>query len=239
MGNQDIRLRYKRSVIGPFWISITLAAWIAGISILYSQILNAPFLDYLVYLSCGLLAWNFISAIVAEGSVSLIDNSGHIKSAPISLSVFAARVVYRNSIVFLHNSVVVGIVLIYAGVGFSTTTLLALPGMAAIGLVLFFAIGISGVLCARFRDLQQVISNLMQVSFFLTPIIWQPGMNGRSMVVSQINPFYHLIELVRSPLMGALPARSSVLFVTIMIVLMAAGAVIAWSSARRRVFYWV
>ncbi|MEZ5947295.1 MAG: ABC transporter permease [Hyphomonas sp.] len=190
MANQDVKLRYKRSIIGPFWISLTLAAWIVGISVLYAQILKQPFLEYLVFLSCGLLAWNMISAVISEGSVSVIDNSAHISSAPMPLSLFAARVVYRNLIVFLHNSVVIAGVLIYARAKL-TPALLVLPfSVMAIAIILFLFISVTGPLCARFRDLQQILSNLLQVSFFLTPIIWQPGQISGRHLVTGANPFF-------------------------------------------------
>jgi lipopolysaccharide transport system permease protein len=239
MGNQDIRLRYKRSVIGPFWITLTLAAWVAGISILYSQILNAPFREYLVYLTCGLLAWNFISAIINEGNGSLVDNAAHIQSARIPLSVFPARVVYRNYIVVLHNAVVVALVLLYSRAEIGLTALLAMPGLLMVGLCLFFAISITGVLCARYPDLKQVISSLMQMGFFLTPILWQPGMAGRSSFALNANPLYHLIELIRAPLLGTTPSTYSFVFVFCMLIALGLGALFAWSVARRRVFYWV
>ncbi|WP_300375455.1 ABC transporter permease [Henriciella sp.] len=239
MGNQDIKLRYKRSVIGPFWISLTLAAWIAGISILYAQILNQPFLDYLVFLSCGLLAWNLISAIIGEGSVSIIDNGGHIRSAAIPLSLFAARVVYRNVIVFFHNLLVIALVLIYAKVP-PTPALLILPAsLFANAILLYFFISITGPLCARFRDLQQIISNLLQVSFFLTPIIWQPGqMSGRTLI-TDANPFYHMIELIRAPLMGSLPTTTNLVACGTMLIAGWLASMLVWRYSRKRVIYWL
>ncbi|MBD3768947.1 MAG: ABC transporter permease [Rhodobacterales bacterium] len=239
MGNQDIKLRYKRSIIGPFWISLTLAAWIAGISILYSQILKQPFLDYLVFLSCGLLAWNLISAVIGEGSVSVIDNAGHLRSAPIPISIFAARVIYRNIVVFLHNILVVVCVLIYAKVKL-TLALLFLPvGLAMTCMILFFVISVTGPLCARFRDLQQIISNMMQVSFFLTPIIWQPGQMGGRTLITGANPFYHLIELIRAPLMGHLPAKQTLVAASLMLLGSLVVALIVWQYSRKRIIFWL
>ncbi|KCZ49346.1 ABC transporter permease [Hyphomonas pacifica] len=239
MGNQDIKLRYKRSIIGPFWISLTLAAWIAGISILYAQILKQPFLDYLVFLSCGLLAWNMISAVISEGSVSVIDNSSHLMSAPMPLSIFAARVVYRNIIVFFHNMLVVVCVLIYAKVHITWAMLFLPVGLLINCLILFFFISVSGPLCARFRDLQQIISNLLQVSFFLTPIIWQTGQIGGRTLVTHANPFYHMIELIRAPLMGYIPSTDTLIASGVMLIGGLIAALIVWRYSRKRVIFWL
>ena len=130
MGNQDIKLRYRRSVIGPFWISLSLAALIFALAILYSQIFNEPFADYLRWLSSGFLVWFLMSSMLIEGCSIGTEAEGQLRNASIPIPVLAARMVYRNWIVFLHNAIVTLLAVIF---GHSDAAdALIFPGVATV-----------------------------------------------------------------------------------------------------------
>jgi ABC-type polysaccharide/polyol phosphate export permease len=246
MAGQDILLRYRRSVLGPFWISISMAALILAIGYLYSAVMHLDLVTYLSYLAFGLLAWNFLSSLLNEGCNIVIEAEGHLRSVAIPTPVLAARMVYRNLIIFLHNAVVVGLLIIFlARYGFRVSPMapLSLVGVLIYLLIGYFAAIALGPLCARFRDIPQVIANVLQVAFFLSPIIWGVGTSlaGPRALFKDANPFYHLLQVVRGPLLGgpeaATPTNWLVSLSILGVLFVAALATLALS--RRRIYLWL
>lgn len=239
LGNQDIYLRYKRSVIGPFWISISLGAMILGMSLLFSQIYLIEFKDYLYWLAVSFLVWMLISGMMTETGSVLAESESPLRNVRISQPTLVSRMVYRNFLIFLHNALVVAAVIIIFGYRPDWSMLWALPGLAVLLLMGFlYAISMSA-LCLRFRDISQVVSSILQIAFFLTPIIWQPSQGRVSAEFVLWNPFYHLIELVRAPLLGGAPTLLNYQVSLGVVAVLAVTSLFALALTRRRVFLWL
>jgi lipopolysaccharide transport system permease protein len=239
MAGQDITMRYRRSVLGPFWISISMAALVLGIGLLYSQVMHQPFKEYLYFLACGFLIWNLLSSLINEGCNIVIEAEGHLRSVPIPTPVLAARMVYRNFVIFLHNVLVVGAMVLLFGKTLTLSAAVAPLGVLLIVLIGYFGAIALGPICARFRDIAQVIANVMQVAFFLSPIIW--GMNeadARS-IVKDANPFYHLLEIVRAPLLGAWPTAANWIVSASILGFAFLAALWTLATTRRRIYLWL
>lgn len=239
MGNQDIHMRYRRSLLGPFWISLSMAVMVLGMALLYGRIFQQEFHEFLYWLSCSFLLWFFVSGMISDGMQIAIEAESQLRSVPIPLPVLAARMVHRNVVIFLHNAVVIAALMVLFGHTLSAVTLMALPGIAVLIGVGFFAALVLGPLCLRFRDIAQVVSNLMQIAFFLTPIIWKPDQGRVPAIIVEANPFYHLIEIVRAPLLGHWPTRLDWI-----VSLGALGALtflslVTLTMARRKIFIWL
>jgi ABC-type polysaccharide/polyol phosphate export permease len=238
MAHQDIQMRYKRSLIGPFWISISMAAFVVGIGLLYSQILRQPLEGYLVYLGCGMLAWNLLSGLVLDGAGAVIENESNLRSVPLPIPVLVARSVYRNLIIFLHNAVVIVGLMILFGHVWTWSALWSLVGLAATLLMGFFLALILAPLCTRFRDIMQVLANFMQLFFFLTPILWTANSTGRMLVIDA-NPFHHFIEAIRAPLLGTPVSSLTVVAIAGCLVIGAVLAVASLAVSRKQVYVWI
>ena len=114
LGWQDIKQRYRRSVIGPFWITIATAVQATAMGLLYSVLLDVNLTEFLPYVTLGLIIWNLINASILEGADVFIANEGLIKQLPTPLSVHVYRLVWRQVILFGHNIVIfVVIAIIY------------------------------------------------------------------------------------------------------------------------------
>lgn len=206
LGLQDIELRYKRSLLGPFWISAALVAMVLALAFVFAEVFRTAFVTYISFISAGLLTWYLILALVNEACASVTEHSAFLQNVRLPLTVIAGRVVFRNAIVFVHNLIaIVGLLLIF-GAHLTSTALIAIPGALTILLLGYFLVIALGPLCARFRDIPLVIQNVMQVIFFLTPIFWMPNAVSHRPMFAVANPFYHLIELVRAPLLGNEPS---------------------------------
>jgi ABC-type polysaccharide/polyol phosphate export permease len=239
MGNQDISLRYRRSIIGPFWISLAMAALVLGIGLLYSQIFHMPFREFLLYFACGMLPWNFISSMIVDSCSVVIDAEGHLRSVPLPAPLFSARMAYRNFLIFLHNLIVVLGLLLIINHSLPLTSFVALGGVV-IYLVCGFAAGtILGPISARFRDIPQFVGTMVQLLFFLTPVMWRPGQLSPNSPAVQLNPLYHLIELVRAPLLGKLPMTRDWIVGLGLTVFLIVAAVIAQALTRKKLFLWL
>lgn len=238
MGGSDITLRYRRSVLGPFWISLAMAAMVLAIGSLYAQVMNQPREAFLSYLGCGLLAWTFLSTMVNE-SCLIVTEAWHLRSATIPVPILAARMVFRNSVIFLHNAVIVLGMLALLGHRYTAAAVNALAGLGAYLLLGLFVAVTLGPLCARFRDLTSLIGSVMQIMFFLTPIFWVPGASSARPMVVDVNPFYHFIEVLRQPMLGHAPTVTNWTVVAAVSGVMGAVAVISLAACRRKLFLWL
>ncbi|AXB45860.1 ABC transporter permease [Amycolatopsis albispora] len=275
LGWQDIKQRYRRSVLGPFWITISQGVIALGLGVLYAVLFGAPVATFLPYVATGLIVWTFISGCLTEGMECFIANEGLIKQLPSPLSVYALRTVWRQMLMFAHNIIVyVIIMLIYVATltgpytltgdgtcgganaawtchpGIGLDILLAIPGFVMVALNAGWVTMLLGIISTRFRDIPQVINALVQLLFYLTPIVWPldqvsaVGGNRHQLAetvlpIIQLNPIYHLVQVVRAPLLGQHLSIYSWLAVAGMAIVGWGLALVAMRNYRARVSYWV
>lgn len=207
LGLQDVRQRYRRSKLGPFWITISMGVMIGMIGLIFGQVMNNPMHDYLPFLATGIIFWTFISSSVTEGASSFIDGQGMIRQLNLPLTLYPMRVIWRNIIILGHNLLILPIAMMVVGKGLSWNIFWMIPGFVILVVNVFWVSLFLGVVCTRFRDMPQIVNSLLQVLFYLTPVIWMPGaLSGKTkMMILEPNPVYHLIELVRAPVLGHMP----------------------------------
>jgi ABC-2 type transport system permease protein len=239
MGLQDIRHRYRRSIIGPFWLTISMGVMVGSLGLLYGTIFRQQMDDYLPYLSAGFVVWGLISSLVLDGASAFISGEGLIKQLPAPLSIYVYRVAWTHLIIFFHNVWIVFIVLIWYGKNPGWTALVAFPALALVLLNGLWMGLLFGLLSSRFRDIPQIIASIVQVMFFLTPIIWQPSMIPGRALILDLNPFYYFVELVRRPLIGSLPDAGMWMSAFLITILGWSAALFFYTIYRWRLAYWV
>lgn len=236
---QDIKLRYRRSVIGPFWITISTGILVLAMGPLYGALLKQEIGPYLQHLSVSMIIWSFISGYINESCTAFIGAEGFIKEVKQPLTIHLLRVFSRNVLFLLHNTVIIIGVLAFFPPE-DPIMLLQIP----IGLLLLignlFWMGLFlATICARFRDIPQLVSNLLQMMFFVSPIIWKVDMLGRNRLAADVNPLYHLMELIRTPILGGQVGSLTWL---VAFGLLAGGltmTLLLFSRFRARVPYWL
>jgi len=239
LARSDITHRYRGSVLGPFWLTISTGVMLTALGVLYAKLFRMDVTDYLPWLAVSLIIWNTLSQSVTDASASLTGAEGVIRQMPLPYTVHALRVVFRNAVVAAHNLPLIGVVFAVFGVAPSWTALLALPGLLLLGIGTFAAAIFLGMACARFRDIPPIVGSVMQIAFFVSPVIWKPGMVGHWEPYLPINPFFAVMETVRAPLMG----ETGGILVWLMALLWT-GALCALASAffvrfRGRIAFWV
>jgi len=241
LGWHDIRGRYRRSAIGPFWLTISMGVMIASIGVVFGQIFNTPMDEYLPFLAAGIILWAFITGTINEGCTGFIEAEAMIKQLPIPLFVHILRMLWRNLLILAHNILILPLVLLVMGKGIGLEALLAIAGLLLVALCLSWVALLLAMLCARYRDLAQIVASVLQVAFYLTPIIWMPLLLPDRMgsTFLKLNPFYHLLELIRAPLLGVVPSLTSWLVVLVIAVVGWGFTLLVFFRLRHRVVYWL
>ncbi|HAT34490.1 MAG TPA: ABC transporter permease, partial [Rhodospirillaceae bacterium] len=212
-GWNDIAQKYRRSKLGPFWNSLNLAVQVVAIGFVFSTLWKMDIGELMPYLCPGLILWNLLTGFVNEGCQSFSASGNIIKSINLPLSIHAYRVITRNLVLFLHNAVVYIAVVVIFGVELNLATLFLIPAFVFYIINGVWVTLLFGVLSARFRDVPQVMTNLLLLMFFVTPIFWFPNALGRSRYLADFNVIFHFIDIGRMPMMGNMPSLTSWLVV--------------------------
>lgn len=239
-GWQDIRLRYRRSTLGPLWITLSMMITIYSMGFLYGHLFHMELKNYFPYLATGLLTWNLISTLIIESNNVFVEAGHYLKQIKLPYSIFVLRIITRNFIIFAHNTLAVIPILIFFHVPFGLATFSVLFSLLLLAINAFNYGLVLGILGARFRDITQIIVNLVQVIFFLTPILWMPGiLPQRYHFFAGLNPFAHFISLIRSPLMGAFPSLTTMIAVSVVTLIGLTIMLMLMYRSRHRIVFWL
>jgi lipopolysaccharide transport system permease protein len=239
LGWQDVRARYRRSALGPFWITLSMGVMIGTIGLVFGQIFQSPMQEFLPFLTIGMVLWTFIAAVITEGATGFISAEGIIKQLPIPLFVHIMRMIWRNLLILLHNLVIFPLVLLAVGKPIGWIALLSIPGLALNILNLGWIVLLLAIICARYRDLPQMVASVLQVVFYVTPVMWIPSLLRNRMYLLDLNPAYHLLEITRGPLLGNMPSATNWLVAGGMAVAGWVVALLVFGRYRRRIAYWL
>ena len=208
LGWQDIKQRYRRSLLGPLWITVATGVTAVAMGLLYGELFGIDIKTFLPHVTLGLIFWNFISQSILEGSVVFSSNEGLLKQIPSPLSVHVYRLVWRQSIIFAHNIVIYAVVMAVFPQPVNWTILLIIPALFLFALNAIWVTIVFGILSTRFRDIGQLLATVVQLVFFMTPIIWttdnigQNAQNSSRLKLVELNPMFHYLEISRGPLVG-------------------------------------
>lgn len=209
---QDIKSRYRGSMLGPLWLVLNLGILVVALSVIYATIFGLKLDKYMSYVTTGFIAWWFVSGTLMDSCTAFTANSQIIRNLPLPIGVHVMRVLMRNTLLLLHNMIVYVVVVVAFGIWPNVNTLLALVGFGLVALLLF-SLGISlAIACARFRDIPHIVSSIVQVMVFVTPIMFFKDMLQNRSYIADVNPFYHMIEAIRAPLLGDFPEQSTWVF---------------------------
>lgn len=237
----DIRQRYRRSSLGPFWITISMGVTIACIGVIFGNIFKAPLKDFLPFLTSGLILWGFISSILNEATTVFPSAEGIIRQLPIPLFTHILRMITRNLYILAHNLIVLPLVYLCVQKPINFTSLLAIPGLFLLLVNLAWMALLISIICARFRDLTQIVASILQIFFYITPIIWMPSLlpSRASVMILEPNPFFHLLSIVREPLLGVAPSVNNWIFSVVLALFGSFLSIALFNIYRKRISYWL
>jgi ABC-type polysaccharide/polyol phosphate export permease len=238
LGNLEIKLRFRRSGLGPVWTSLSFAILVAALGAVYARVLGLAVRDYLPYLALGLFVWTFLSTVLLE-ACDVFGQAAHtLKQLNVPKSAFLYRLLWRNLVLLAFNALVVAIVLLACRTRLSATALLALPGLALLTVNLFWIAFLLALAGARFWAVSRGVQTALPIAMLVTPILWRPSLPALR-ELAEINPIYHAVELVRGPLLGRAPPIEiwvAAAFAAIVGFTLAFAALARW---RGRIAYWL
>jgi lipopolysaccharide transport system permease protein len=239
LANQDVKQRYRRSVLGPFWVTLSAVVSIIALALVYTHIFKIPTAEYLVFLTSGFIAWSYIASVVIESCTVFIGAEGIIRQVNLPLGIHVFRMIWRSLITLGHNLVIVVLVVLYMNVPFSWSFLALIPGLL-ITTTGAIALGyLLGGICTRYRDIPPIIASLVQVLFYVTPVIWPPRLLEGNEQLLTFNPFYYYLEILRSPMMGRWPSPEMWVVASALTVFLVVAAIAFIGRYRWRVAYWI
>ena len=237
----DIKQRYKRSTLGPLWVTISTGILIGMLSILWSTLFKLDVKDYVPFFSIGQVVWTYISMQLTDASIGFSQFDYIIKQGKVSFSSFILRLLSRNLIIFFHNFLIVIFVITFVSQsGWNFIAILSIFGLLLLSISLFAMSLILSVICTRFRDVQMIIQNILLVAFYFTPIMWKTDqLSDRINFYVNFNPIVHYMSIIRDPLLGQMPGAMSwyvaIGFALILLLL----SFFTLKKYRNRIAYWL
>ncbi|PQA88556.1 ABC transporter permease [Hyphococcus luteus] len=236
---EDIRNSYRRSYLGLVWVLVSFAVFLGIKVLIFLPLGGGDVRSFAPYVALGFLAWSFIASAVGEGCSAVTGAQNWIKGGRIPYFVFFFKTVTRVSIITLLNSLVVIVTLIASGVRLTPAAFFLFPASLLFLINGLWAVMLLSMLSARFRDLSHLVSTIMRMMFFLTPIFWHPDRMGELAKYLMYNPFAHFLFIFRDPVLyGTIPFDS----LSVVLAITAAGSLTAFlffAYARAKIAFWV
>jgi lipopolysaccharide transport system permease protein len=238
-GWTDIKLRYKGSILGPFWITLSMSIFILAIGIIYSHLLHQTLANYIPYLTCGFIIWNYISTSLIDSNEVFFNSKHFINHMRLPYLVFLYRIIWRNIIIFFHNSIVYLFVIFYFKVKVDYHILYFIPGFLLLTINLFFIALLISLIGTRYRDIPPVINSMLQIIFFVSPIAWMAKTINLPHLVLALNPVNYFLDIVRSPLLGEAPEVTSWIVCSGICCALCLIVTPAFAINRKRIPFWI
>lgn len=238
--SRDIKVRYKRSVLGLFWTILQPVLMTLVFTIVFSAALRVPGKNTPLYLISGYALWNFMAQATIQSMTVLASNGALIKRVALPRSVFVVSALFSSLINFLFTLIPIFVLMLITSQPL-TPSLLFLP--VPILLTALFALGVSLLLAPLalfFDDINHFYQVVVTMWLFLTPVVYfVTNIPAQYQFIIQSNPMTWLLELFRAPIYyGAMPDLTTLLLASGVAVLTL--AVGGWSFARlssRFVYY--
>jgi len=233
----DMRHRYVRSLLGPFWMSFQMAIMVAVLGSVIGHLSNDSAVARLPMLALSLTAWTFLNGVVLDATTALQNSASLIKDRALPPLIFLLQCTFRQALFALHNACVPLLLWLVLTPADPSGALAAVPGLA---LFVLCTLGLSlvlGALATRFRDIKPIVESSLTLAFLSSPIVWTPEMINRGSTVLRLNPLTHLFAVWREPLATGHVAMGSVIYALVCLAILAVASVVAVSHLRKAAFW--
>lgn len=241
LGWQDVKQAYRRSSLGPFWITAGMAVQVGAMGLVFGLIFRLPLSEYLPFLATSIVVWGLISSVITDGCNSFIVAESIIKQRQVPIYVFVLRTIWKQMTIFGHNLVIVPFAFLVVLQGFSWSLLLVIPGLAIAIANLTWIAYLLAILSARYRDIPQVVTSVMTILYFVSPVMWKPEVIPADVahLLLGLNPMYHILQVVRLPILGEVPTLENWLLTLALALAGGLAAFLASKKYKNKIAYWV
>jgi lipopolysaccharide transport system permease protein len=203
LANFEVKNFYRRTLLGPFWFTLNIVIFSFAMTFVYGALFGIPTIEYASYVITGMISWQWFSAMVNDGGAVFINQKHHFMNPDVTLSDITRSAALKFFIIYLHQLCLVFLLIIFQVIEISLYHLTILPHVLIFLLMSVPVISNLGFLFSRFRDIQSLVNASMIIILMLTPIFWRPDLiTGWRTVIVIFNPFHHMIEFLRHPMLG-------------------------------------
>jgi ABC-type polysaccharide/polyol phosphate export permease len=238
---ENVKNQYRRTVIGPWWLTLQTGAYVVGLAVLFGTLFHQPLQEFIPYVGGGFIGYTLLAGITAKGADVFVNNAGILLSTRQPLSMLVFQSVCVELLQFAHNLIIVVAFVAFGLVPVTPLLLLIIPAVLAIALNGVAIALWLGPTVARFRDVGPFVQSVLQVMVFFTPVFWRVDDISAASRGAMIgwNPFIYLLGLFRDPLLGEFPSAltwTGVAAVTAVNIILAFWV---FTRSRSRLPYWV
>jgi len=239
----DLRSKWRRSFLGAAWSVVQPLGMTMLLAVVFSKIFHQDMVEYAPYILSGMITWDFFTATLTGGSLSFVQADAYIKQYRHPLAIYTLRTTFTNLMVLMMASLsLIGWVLFMKPSSFGWSWLAAILAFPLAALIVWPLATCLAYVGARFRDLPHALGLVMQLMYFVSPIFFEAKLfrNGGLDALVDYNPIYHLLEIVRAPLLrGEWPAAANFAMCGITMVIFSALAVLIGRSVERKVIFYL
>jgi ABC-type polysaccharide/polyol phosphate export permease len=240
MGSAELRQRYARSRLGQLWVTLSTGILIGSLGLVWSVLWRTPVAQMMPYIALSMVMWAFISSIIGDSTSVFVKNGRFFLNQRMSFATAVLALMYQHLLVLLHNSLIVILIFTLFEKSVGIQALLAVLGFGLAVVTAFWVSYVVGMACTRYRDLGQVVSSLLQIGFFLTPVLFKSNIIPEEYRhLLSWNPFAIFLSIVRDPILGeSVPVNHWLIAISI-----AFGGLVATLPVigrfHRRIIYWI
>lgn len=240
LGWQEIVQSYRRSVLGPFWITLNLVIFATAMTLIYGALFGVPTKEYAAYVVTGMIAWFWVAALLTDVGNTFLSYGSFVKGMPLDKVQFVWAAAYKQLVILAHHLIVYVALIVIGIVHPSVHTIAAIPVFAVMFLLSVPITAIASILFTRFQDIQRLVTSMIIVFMMITPIFWQANMMpGWRSALIHLNPIWYLIEFMRRPLLGQ-PSDPFIVSVVVgMTIVLWIGGAMFYRRYHRYVVFWM
>ena len=240
LGVSEVRQRYRRSVIGPFWVTISMGIQAVAMGFVMAVLFKIDVHRFLPFLCISLVTWNFFSNALIEGANSFISMGQVILQIKRPLWTYLMLVIWRNAIIYAHTVLIFLVAALLYDIYPSTTYLMIPFGLAVLLLNVGWMGLAAGLLSARFRDVPLMIQSAFSVLVWITPVYYKTEQLGpRARFVIELNPLTYVMEVARAPFLNEAPSALAWSVAIGLAIIGWVGTFILFVRTRPRLTYWL
>lgn len=240
-GANEIKKKYRRSKLGQFWITLSVAFFVFIVGSLYKNLFGIENSFYMTYLAIGYVLWQFISGVLNKAGTVFSKNGKFMLQRSWPATTFVLWLIYSEILIFAHNILILIPIFFFWDTWPSITgVLLSILGLS-ITFITAIAVGIIvGITTLRYRDIQPILKSLIRIAFFATPIIWmERDLGSAGDLILMLNPFGYFLHIVRDPLLGSTINPNDWLIACCVLAACALGALLLLARTKHRLAYWL
>lgn len=240
----DLATRYKRSFLGIGWSLLKPLAMTFIFCMVFGKLFSVPVEEYAPFVLIGMTTWQFITEALLQGSHCMTMGSAYIRQQKVPLAIFPLRTVIGSG---FHAGVAllvaVGITLVFGNTINPLALLYLIPAVVILLLLGWCLAIITGVLGTHFPDTRHMLDVLLQILFYVTPILYKPeSIQGRTklLFVLEWNPISSLLSLIRTPILtGEAPTLQNFGIALGFLAICATLAMLLLRRLERNLIFWI